>query len=180
MIFYHNRTAFHFHSLHLLSLFTLIQKVIQKYLDITFNERICQFSEKKCSCITDHVCRFSVSCYLSLSLSSGSLFLDKDHTGDSQYWGLTVGGLTGARFTQRKVQIKLGQHVQGVQEFRCCQGDSSCQDGGLWWWSGEDEVVVILSLEEDRRHEGGGKYVTTTRGWCMASGKLGWEGVSLI
>lgn len=74
--------------------------------------------------------------------------------------GLTVDGQTGARFTQRKVQIKLGQSVQGVQEFRCCQGDSSCQEGGLVAVG----VAAILSLEEDRGDERGGKYVTTNRG----------------
>lgn len=84
---------------------------------------------KKCSCITDHVCHFP-SHSLCHYLSSGSLFLDKDHEGDSQYWGLTVGGQTGARFTQRKVQIKLGQSVQGVQEFRCCQGAAAAKREG--------------------------------------------------
>lgn len=92
------------------------------------------------------------------------MFLDKDHEGDSQYWGLTVGGQTGARFTQRKVQIKLGQSVQGVQEFRCCQGTAAA-NGEVWrWWAGVDEVAATLSLEEDRGDERGGKYVITTTG----------------
>ncbi|KAI3358619.1 hypothetical protein L3Q82_015029, partial [Scortum barcoo] len=79
---------------------------------------------------------------------NGSLFLDKDQEGDSQYWGLTVGGQTGARFTQRKVQIKFGgQSVQGVQEFRRCQrGDSGCQEGGLMVVVMGAEVAEILSL----------------------------------
>lgn len=82
--------------------FSLLYKnVIQKYLDITFNEGICQPSEKKCSCITDRVRRFP-SHSLCHFLSAGSLFQDKDHEGNSQYWGITVGGRTGARCTQRR------------------------------------------------------------------------------
>lgn len=34
-------------------------------------------------------------------------------------------------FTQRRVQIKSGQRVQGVQEFRYCQGTPAAEEGGL-------------------------------------------------
>ncbi len=108
-------------------------------------------------------------------LSSGSLFLDKDHEGDSQYWGLTVGGQTGARFTQRKVQIKLGQSVQGVQEFRRCRGWGGQQlprgREGWWWWLG-GEVAAILSLEEDRGDERGRKIRHNNQGWCWRGGRV--------
>lgn len=112
----------------------------------------------------------SFSRSLSLFLSSGSLFLDKDHEGDSQYWGLTVGGQTTARFTQRKVQMKLGQRVQGVQEFRCCQGTAAAKREG--WWLGPLRVAATASSEEDRGDERGGKYVTTTRGGVGVGGQL--------
>lgn len=103
-------------------------------------------------------------------LSSGSLFLDKDHEGDSQYWGLTVGGQTGARFAQRKVQIKSGQSVQGVQEFRRCQGTTAANGGGgLWWQLGADEVAAILSLEGNRGGEGE-KTRHNDQGWCLGWG----------
>lgn len=103
--------------------FTVVQnshtKIPQRYIQWW------NWSEKKCSCITDRECCF-------LALYSGSLFVDKDHEGDSQYWGLTVGGHTGARF--RKVQIILGQSGQGVQELMPAVGTS--REGGLVGISG--------------------------------------------
>lgn len=56
--------------------------------------------------------------------------------------------------------MKLGQSVQGVQEFGCCQGTAPAKrEGGVVG----DKVTVILSLEE-RGDERGIKYITTTRG----------------
>lgn len=126
MIFDHNRTAFHF-SLHFLS--DLQKKSYKNTSTLHSMKEFVNFLKKvllhKWSCMTllfhRSLCRY---------LSSGSLFLDKDHEGDSQYWGLTVGGQTGARFAQRKVQIKSGQSVQGVQEFRRCQGTTAANGGG--------------------------------------------------
>lgn len=56
------------------------------------------------------------------------------------------------------MQIKLGQSVQGVQEWML-PGDSTCQEGGAVG----DKVTVILSLEGSG-DERGIKYITTTRG----------------
>lgn len=109
-------------SLHFLQFSLLYKKVIQ---NPTTLHSMMELVRKKCSCITDCECCF-------LALYSGSLFLDEDHKGDSQYWGLTVGGHTRAHF--RKVQIILGQSGQGVQELMPAVGTS--REGGLVGISG--------------------------------------------
>lgn len=68
----------------------------------------------------------------------------------------------GARFTQRKVQIMLGQSVQGVLELEKLLGEPCSQRGGLVTVVGRCvEVAATLFFEEDYR---GGQYLTTTRG----------------
>ena len=170
MIFDHNRTAFHF-SLHFLS---VIQKKSYKNTSTLHSmKEFVNFLKKvllhKWSCMTLLFPR-SLCWYL----SSGSLFLDKDHEGDSQYWGLTVGGQTGARFAQRKVQIKSGQSVQGVQEFRRCQGTAAANGGGGGGCGGSWERMKLLRFCPWRGTEvaRGRKHVTTTRGGVWGGGLM--------
>lgn len=73
---------------------------------------------EKCSCISDRVCRVPSQ---SLALR-GVCFRTKTPRGSfTVSGGLTVGGHTVARITQRKVQNRLGQSVQGVPESGGCR-----------------------------------------------------------
>lgn len=62
----------------------------------------------------------------------------------------------GALFPQRKVHVKEGQSVRGVQEFRCFQGTAAAQREGWlvgWLRGGGLKVAVMLPLKEDRGDE---------------------------
>lgn len=70
---------------------------------------------------------FPLPLSVTFSLSPGS-FYTKTAREIHSIGGLTVGGQTGARFTQRKVQITLGQSVQGGARVDMLPGDGSCQE----------------------------------------------------
>lgn len=75
-----------------------------------------------------------VAFLLNLSLFGEFVSGQKHHEGASQYRGLTVGGHTVARITERKVQNRLGQSVQGVPESGGCREEGErgiFQEGGM-------------------------------------------------
>lgn len=59
----------------------------------------------------------------------------------------------GALFPQRKVHVKEGQSVRGVQEFRRFQGTAAAQREGWLVKGGGLKVAVMLPLKENRGDE---------------------------
>lgn len=123
-------------------------------------------SEKKCSCITDHGCHFpSLRFYffavlLFILLSQVVCLLHKTTGEIHSIGGLTVGGQTDARFSHGKVQIKLGQGVQGVLEFERGQGTAKAKRESLVMTARSQSWSILVPGQRTEETRGADKYLT--------------------
>lgn len=129
-----------FHISHIsLSVFTVIQKVLQKKTpDITFNEGTQSVSDEKCSCITDNLLLPGSN---SFTISLGSFFFPYKTTREiHSIGGLTVGGHISLKV---ELQTNLGQ---GCSRAQMLPGSQQLPSRGLG--VGQGMSPKQLSFEE--------------------------------